>query len=239
MGQQIRVELSHGGGRTAKYNGDPGACFKCGMVGHWARRVSPHRAFETSLSCSFFLGNARITLFRGKFQPIVFFSSCLTLNCRAGYHEPGRDYPPPPPRDLYRDEYSRYPPPRDHRYGGYDYPPRDYRRPASPPRDYRDYPAVPRPRDYDDYRMRPPAPPPGRPYYPPDAAYPPRAYESNGSARDVDRAGRVAAPPPERYSSYSTAPVPRPRTPPGPPPARARDEYDRPPRYLVLRSSSV
>ena len=37
MGNKIRVEMSHGGGRTAKYNGDPGACFKCGMTGHWAR----------------------------------------------------------------------------------------------------------------------------------------------------------------------------------------------------------
>ena len=37
MGNKIRVELSHGGGRTARYNGDPGACFKCGQMGHWAR----------------------------------------------------------------------------------------------------------------------------------------------------------------------------------------------------------
>ena len=39
MGNKIRVELSHGGGRTAKYNGEPGACFKCGQQGHWARSV--------------------------------------------------------------------------------------------------------------------------------------------------------------------------------------------------------
>lgn len=37
MGNKIRVEISHGGGRTAKYSGDPGACFKCGQMGHWAR----------------------------------------------------------------------------------------------------------------------------------------------------------------------------------------------------------
>lgn len=37
MGNKIRVELSHGGGRTAKFAGDPGACFKCGQMGHWAR----------------------------------------------------------------------------------------------------------------------------------------------------------------------------------------------------------
>lgn len=37
MGNKIRVELSHGGGRTSKYAGEPGACFKCGQMGHWAR----------------------------------------------------------------------------------------------------------------------------------------------------------------------------------------------------------
>lgn len=37
MGNKIRVELSHGGGRTAKFPGEPGACFKCGQMGHWAR----------------------------------------------------------------------------------------------------------------------------------------------------------------------------------------------------------
>jgi len=38
MGNKIRVELSRGGGKSAKY-GDPGACFKCGQMGHWARLV--------------------------------------------------------------------------------------------------------------------------------------------------------------------------------------------------------
>jgi hypothetical protein len=38
MGNKIRVELSRGGGKTAKY-GEPGACFKCGQMGHWARSV--------------------------------------------------------------------------------------------------------------------------------------------------------------------------------------------------------
>ena len=42
MGNKIKVELSRGGGRTAKYSGDPGACFKCGQVGHWARFVAYH-----------------------------------------------------------------------------------------------------------------------------------------------------------------------------------------------------
>lgn len=40
MGQKIKVELSRGGGRTAKYSTDPGACFKCGELGHWARSLS-------------------------------------------------------------------------------------------------------------------------------------------------------------------------------------------------------
>lgn len=42
MGNKIRVEISHGGGRTAKYSGDPGACFKCGQMGHWARSDTMH-----------------------------------------------------------------------------------------------------------------------------------------------------------------------------------------------------
>lgn len=46
MGNKIRVELSHGGGRTAKYSGDPGACFKCGQMGHWARY-----SFHSTVSC--------------------------------------------------------------------------------------------------------------------------------------------------------------------------------------------
>lgn len=37
MGNKIRVEISHGGGKTSKYSNEPGACFKCGQVGHWAR----------------------------------------------------------------------------------------------------------------------------------------------------------------------------------------------------------
>lgn len=37
MGNKIRVELSHGGGRSARFTGDASACFKCGQMGHWAR----------------------------------------------------------------------------------------------------------------------------------------------------------------------------------------------------------
>ncbi len=49
MGNKIRVELSHGGSRTAKYSGEPGACFKCGQHGHWARSVVWVPLVETSI----------------------------------------------------------------------------------------------------------------------------------------------------------------------------------------------
>lgn len=37
MGNKIRVEISHGGGRAAAHQREPGACFRCGQMGHWAR----------------------------------------------------------------------------------------------------------------------------------------------------------------------------------------------------------
>lgn len=39
MGNKIKVEISHGGGRNQRHPGEPGACFKCGQQGHWARSV--------------------------------------------------------------------------------------------------------------------------------------------------------------------------------------------------------
>ncbi|GBE78444.1 predicted protein [Sparassis crispa] len=227
MGNKIRVELSHGGGRTAKYSGDPGACFKCGQMGHWARECPNHASN----------GHRRVS-----------HTSDAPLIDRI---QPPRDYPPPP-RDYppYRDDYGRYPPPRDVRYP-YEYPPpppgRDYRRPPSPHREYRDYPPAPpvrATREYDDYRLRGPPPPPPPPpipppryesrpgYYPPegDAAppgYPPR-YGPPPPRDYYDRYERRPGPP-ERYGSYPPPPVVRPRTPPGGPPSRAREEFDRPP----------
>lgn len=60
MGNKIRVELSHGGGRTAKYSNDPGACFKCGEVGHWARYGHSVLSSCTLISHYFLAGNAQI-----------------------------------------------------------------------------------------------------------------------------------------------------------------------------------
>ncbi|KAI0320438.1 hypothetical protein OF83DRAFT_583250 [Amylostereum chailletii] len=218
MGNKIRVELSHGGGRYAKFSGDPGACFKCGQMGHWAREC-PNHVVQTN----------------GRRGP----SGDPPLIDRI---QSSRDYPPPPPRGDYpsfREDYPprNYPPARDARYS-YDYPPP--RRPLSPPpRDYRDYPpAPPAPRrgEIDDFRMRGPPPPPppaarydSRPgYYPPfddgGAAYT-RGYPP--PARDYDRYDRRPPPPGDRYA-YPPGGA-RPRTPPIGGPPRGRDDFDRPP----------
>lgn len=45
MGNRIRVEISKGGSRAMKPPGDPGACFKCGQMGHWARYANSVRQF--------------------------------------------------------------------------------------------------------------------------------------------------------------------------------------------------
>ncbi|KAI0803023.1 hypothetical protein BC629DRAFT_1591122 [Irpex lacteus] len=188
MGNKIRVELSHGGGRTAKYSNDPGACFKCGQVGHWARECPNHLA----------TGDPR----RGA-APLI------------DRIQPPRDYYPreyaydyarlPPPRDS-RYPYDYPPPP----------PGREFRRPPSPPRDYRDY--APRlAREPEDLRDRPPPPArldsrPG--YYPPESDLPPAGYPRYPPRDYYDRYDR-RAPPADRYAPYP-APPPRGRTPPVP-----------------------
>ncbi|KAI1797545.1 hypothetical protein LXA43DRAFT_877493 [Ganoderma leucocontextum] len=222
MGNKIRVEISHGGGRTAKYSGDPGACFKCGQMGHWARECPNH------------LASGRRPSHPGS-EPALIDRIAAP-----------RDYPPPLREYPYRSEYARYPPPGDPRF--YDYPPPPprregyYGRPPSPPRDFRDFPPPPSirsARDYDDFRMRGVPPPPparldSRGYYPEGEAappgYPPRGYPAPPPREYYDRYDRrTGPPPPERYGTYP-APAVRPRTPPGAPPARTtREDYDRPP----------
>ncbi|PPR00262.1 hypothetical protein CVT24_005010 [Panaeolus cyanescens] len=201
MGNRIRVELSHGGGRTAKYAGDPGACFKCGELGHWAREC-PNGTYPQRRQQNYD-------------APLI--------------DRIQRDYPPPPRSLGPRDDYPPRPT-RDSRYD-YPAPGpiRDHRRPPSP-REYRDYPPAPvRVRDYDDYR-RGPAPPLDRDRYgpPPEARgrYPPPdpTYRNYGPPPPPPPAAydRYERRPNDRYG-YTQPTGPRGRTPP-----RVRDEYERP-----------
>ncbi|KAK2461693.1 hypothetical protein APHAL10511_006156 [Amanita phalloides] len=214
MGNKIRVELSRGG-RTAKFHSDPGACFKCGDLGHWARECPNSSNTEHNRRPHYE-------------QPLL--------------DRIQRDYTPNRSAAPARDDYSstRYSA-RDVRYD-YHPPPsstRESRRPPSP-RDFREYPQVPpRTRDYDDYRRgatsdrerygpppqsdyrsRYPPPPPESPhrnYGAPPLAQPPAPY--------FDRYDRK---PNERYPALPPPSGGRARTPP-----RARDDYERhryPPR---------
>ncbi|KAF7320006.1 RNA-binding protein lark [Mycena kentingensis (nom. inval.)] len=190
MGNKIRVELSHGGGRTAKYAGEPGACFKCGNQGHWAREcgnTGPPRRDDRR--------DAR------DMPPRDSKYDYSSRDYRRAPSPPPRDYRdyPPPPRGRDFDDYRRGPPPSDRdRYGGPP-PPPDYRGGRYGPPDLRGYGA-------------PPPPPVGPPYdrYGGGGRYgrddfdrgppPPR------SGYDGDYRGRPLSPP-SRYD-YARGPPP-------------------------------
>ncbi|KAF8319354.1 hypothetical protein DL93DRAFT_2094811 [Clavulina sp. PMI_390] len=214
MGNKIRVELSHGGGRTAKYAGEPGACFKCGQQGHWARECPSGDGDRRSEPPS----RDR----RGDYPP------------RAD--PPRSDYGAPPPRARS--------PPRDYAARGRDSydERRDYRAPppAAPPRPY--YPeydprgsyaaAPPVPRDpYDrppyDRRGPPPMPPAPAP-----APYPAGGGRPRSPPRSRDTYDRSRDYPPPRADYGRRSPgygAPPPRTGDYPPPGYRRRSVS-PPR---------
>uniref|UniRef100_A0A8H7Y7Y5 RRM domain-containing protein n=1 Tax=Psilocybe cubensis TaxID=181762 RepID=A0A8H7Y7Y5_PSICU len=187
MGNRVRVELSHGGGRTAKFAGDPGACFKCGNMGHWA---SVHR--------------------RANYEPPLIDRIQRDYNSNPRNIHPRDDFTQQrmPPRDGRFD----YPPPpnamRDHRRPP---SPREYRDYGPP------LPPNPRPRDYDDFRRGPPVddrdrfppPPDFRGRYPSASDPPYRGY--GPPVNSYDRYDRR---PNDRYTPYSQQIGQRPRTPP-------------------------
>ncbi|KAI0047669.1 hypothetical protein FA95DRAFT_1605900 [Auriscalpium vulgare] len=215
MGNKVRVEMSRGGGRYAKYLAGPNACYKCGEMGHWFKECTNHVVSATGTS-------------PGYIPPID------RIHPSRDYRSPPlrRDYPP------YREEYHTrsYSPPS--RYP-YDYYPS--RRLFSPPRDYGAYPPMLPPfrrGEVDGYRMRGPTPPPSRydahpGYYPPDdaASHPPRDYYGP-PARDYERYDRRPPLPEDRYAPYPP-PGARPRTPPLRPPREdfERMEYGLPGQY--------
>ncbi|KAG9008499.1 hypothetical protein FRB90_008841 [Tulasnella sp. 427] len=207
LGNKIRCEVSHGGGKVAKF-GEPGACFKCRQQGHWAREC-PNEAVDPN--------------WRDNWKPP---SKKFNDHQARPAPPPNDDLIQPPMRNGYRDDYppARLPP-RDYRPDPSAREMRDYRsvregRPLSPPMLGG---RPPYPRDYDDYRGGPP--PRGPPGLPAMSNGP---YDSRGAPLTEPRAYDMRPPydsrPPPMYggSEYDRAPPPVSRggdygPPPGPP----------------------
>ncbi|KAF8557390.1 hypothetical protein OG21DRAFT_1494772 [Imleria badia] len=210
MGNKIRVEPSHSRGRTFKRSEDPGACFKCGEGGHWARECPRPN-----------------TQSRG--GPMYEPSSHDRGHApREYHHHSSRD------GHSYRDDFPRHRGSRDDRH--YDTPSappaaREHRRALTPPpRERREDPA-PR-REYEDYRMQSPPPPqPASRYERTRHPGSDRDYPASGVPPERDSYDRYDRRP--AHSEDKSVPYPahggRPRTPPGPPPSW-RDDHDKAPR---------
>ncbi|KAE9395904.1 RNA-binding domain-containing protein [Gymnopus androsaceus JB14] len=233
MGNKIRVELSRGGGRTAKYSSDPLSCFRCGEMGHWARssRECPHHPGPPPSTSSRRSEPPLIDrIERDYLPPPPPRDSRDTRDARYDY--PTRDYrrpPSPPPRDYYppRSRYDDYPRDRD-RYVPPPPPPADYRssryaEPAyrgppapSPYAAYDRYDRYSRDSKYANYPPPAPAVPIGRPRTPPryrDEYAPPRDYDYRDRGRPLTPPRYADYPPrghtPERFSRRSASPPPR------------------------------
>ncbi|KAI6032099.1 hypothetical protein BKA83DRAFT_4209980 [Pisolithus microcarpus] len=131
MGNKVRVEMAHGKGRATKRIEDPGACFKCGENGHWAKECSRQSSHSRS-------GAVTESTLLDRLHPRDYATS--------------RDY------SAHRDDTGRYASRESRYYDSSPPPSRDYRRLPSPPKDQRDYPMPPprSSRDYDEYRTRGP-----------------------------------------------------------------------------------
>ncbi|KAL7410106.1 hypothetical protein BDY24DRAFT_186986 [Mrakia frigida] len=255
MGSQIKVEHSRGGGKTAKFQSEPGCCFKCGKPDHWAKECTntvipvegssvPARSPTPSSS------NRRLSAsFRDAppqrqppLPPVV------------------RDAPPPP---SFRDA----PPPRSGPIGGGGggYRNDGYRPPpSSPPRSNNNRGGYGPPSSfnnnnnnnnnrapYDSYNDRPPPsaafpapglnrdgplPPRNNDYYPPHPISsgpppPPSSRDYYPSHNGNNNSNGASFPPPNgRYDDRRDFRAPQ-QQPPLPPQGRYNDDRDRMPSY--------